>query len=85
MYRKRLTVKRKLTIDNVKRLTTAQIVALNAEMNRTSFTCTVLDAITGAPREMKCYNSTVESATQIYDSVNDETYWEGTSFSVIEM
>ena len=84
MYRKRLTVKRKLTISDVRRLTTAQIQALNAEMNRDSFTCSILDAITGAEYTMTCYNSTVEAATQVYDEVTNETYWEDISFSVIE-
>ena len=85
MYRKRLTMKRKLTIDNVKRLTTAQMAALNAEMNRNSFTCTFLDAITGQPYTATCYNSTVESATEVWDEINNETYWEDVTFSVIEM
>lgn len=85
MYRKRLTTKRKLTIDKIKRLTTAQLAALNAEMNRDSFTCTFIDAITGQAYTATCYNSTVEAATQIYDPVNDDIYWENCRFSVIEM
>lgn len=85
MYRKRLAMKRKLTIDNVKRLTTAQIAALNAEMNRNSFTCTFLDAITGQAYTATCYNSTVESATEVWDELHNETYWEDVTFSVIEM
>lgn len=85
MYRKRLRVPRKLTVENVKRLTTAQIAALNAEMDRETFTCTIIDAITGAERTMTCYNSTVEAATQVWDDVNDELYWENATFSVIEV
>lgn len=85
MYRKRLTMKRKLTIDNIKRLTTAQLVAINTEMNRDSFTCTVVDAITGQPYTMTCYNSTVEAATQIYDAKANDIYWTDCRFSVIEM
>lgn len=84
MYRKRLTMKRKVAISDVKRLTTAQISALNAEMNRDSFTATVLDAITGQPYTMTCYNSTVEAATVVWDEINNETYWEDISFQLIE-
>lgn len=84
LYRKRLVTKRKLKISDIKRLTTPQLVALNEEMNRDSFTCTVLDAITGQPRAMQCYNSAVEAATMCWDDVNNETYWEDISFSVIE-
>lgn len=85
LYRKRLTVKRKLTFSGLRRMTTAQLAALNAEMNRDTFTCTVLDAITGAARTMTCYNSAVEAATLVYDSNNNETYWEDVTFSAIEV
>lgn len=84
MYRKRLATKRKLTISNVRRLTTSQIQALNAEMNRDSFTCSILDAITGTEYTMTCYNSTVEAATQVYNEAMNETYWEDITFSIIE-
>ena len=85
MYRKRLAVKRKISVSNLKRLTTAQIVALNAEMNRDSFTATILDAITGTAYNMTCYNSTVEAATQVYDALHNETYWADVSFNMTEM
>lgn len=84
LYRKRLVMKRKLTIDNVKRLTTEQLVALNAEMNHDSFTCTFVDAITGTEYTMGCYNSTVEATTQVYDELHDLIYWEDAKFTVIE-
>ena len=85
MKRKRLSVERKLRFDNLKRLTTEQLVALNAEMNRDSFTCTILDAITGGEYTMECYNSTVEATTQVYDEIEDEVFWEDITFPVIEM
>lgn len=85
MYRKRLATKRKLSFDNIKRLTTDQLVALNAELNRDTFTCAVIDGITGTKRTMICYNSSVEAATQIYDDINDEIYWEDIKFSAIEV
>lgn len=86
MARKRITSdpKRKLTIDNIKRLTTSELAALNAEMNREFFTCTIIDGITGAERTMTCYNSTVEAATQVWDELTDELYWDDITFPIIE-
>lgn len=84
MTRKRVAVKRKLVIDNCKRLTTAQIKALNGAIYPSMVKVSFLDAITGAEYTGTFYGSSVEAATQIYDELADETYWEGTAFSLIE-
>lgn len=84
MNRTRVAVKRKLVISNCKRLTTAQIKALNAAIYPPMIRVTFLDAITGVEYTGTFYGSSVEATTQIYDDVTDETYWVGTSFSLIE-
>lgn len=84
MGRKRVAVKRKLVFDNCKRMTTAQIRALNAAIYPPMLRVTFLDAITGEPYTGTFYGSTVEATTQIYDAASDETYWDGASFSLIE-
>lgn len=84
MQRTRITTKRKLSISKCKRMTTAQLSQLNNALFPTFIQVTFLDAITGAPYTGTFYGSSVEATTQIYDDVADETYWENTTFSLIE-
>lgn len=84
MFRVRVAMKRKLSIGKCKRLTTEQLVALNTALYPPLIRVKFLDAITGQPYEGTFYGSSVESTTQIYDDITKETYWEGTTFSLIE-
>lgn len=84
LNRKRVAVKRKLVFDNCKRLTTEQIRSLNAALYPPLIQVSFLDAITGKEYTGAFYGSTVGATTQIYDETAGETYWEGTSFSLIE-
>ena len=81
MQRKRLAVKRKLSV-TCRRMDTATILALNKALLPESIMVTFLDAIEGVVTK-KFYGSSVESTTQI--TMGDETYWQGTSFSLVEM
>lgn len=84
MRRKRLAVKRKLGIKNCKDMTTDEIKSLNAALYPELISVEVLDPIVGGARKATFYGSSVETTTQVYDPVADETYWVNTSFSLIE-
>jgi len=84
LNRKRVAVKRKLVINGCKRMTTEQIAALNKSLYPPMISVRFLDAITGGYYTGTFYGSSVEATTQIYDATTNETYWEGTSFSLIE-
>lgn len=81
MYRKRLAVKRKLNI-TCRRMSTADMIALNKALLPETVQITFLDAIEGEVTKT-FYGSSVEATTQIV--IGDETYWEGTSFSLVEV
>ena len=81
MIRKRLAIKRKLNI-TCRRMDTATIIALNTALLPETVRITFLDAIEGVVTKT-FYGSSVEATTQI--TIGDETYWENTSFSLIEV
>ena len=82
MYRKRMAVKRKLNVTIGKRLSTAEIIELNKALLPETVQITFLDAIEGEVTKT-FYGSSVESTTQVI--IGDETYWDGTSFSMVEV
>lgn len=80
MRRNRIAVKRKLSVSCL-RMDTETIIALNNALYPQFIRVTFLDAIDGETTRT-FYGSTVEATTQI--SIDGETYWDGTSFSLIE-
>lgn len=80
MQRKRVAVKRKLAVSCL-RLDTPTIMALNQALYPQFVRVTFLDPVEGITTRT-FYGSTVEAATQIV--IDGETYWEGTSFNLIE-
>lgn len=82
MYRKRMAVKRKLNVTIGKRLSTAEIIELNKALLPETVQITFLDAIEGEVTKT-FYGSSVEATTLVV--IGDETYWEGTSFSLVEV
>ncbi len=85
MHRSRLAVKRKLVFSKCRRMTTAQLKSLNDALFPPTVSVTVLDPLEGGYRTAVFYGSSVEATTQIYDAVSDETYWDNTSFSLVEV
>lgn len=81
MRRKRITTKRKLTFSCL-RMDTKTIRELNEALMPQTVKVTYLDPIDGISTRT-FYGSSVEATTQIV--INGETYWEGTTFSLIEM
>ena len=81
MIRKRLAIKRKLTV-KCRRMDMATLIALNQALLPETIQVTYLDAIVGETTKT-FYGSSVEATTQI--TIGDETYWENTSFSLIEV
>ena len=81
MIRKRLAIKRTLNI-TCRRMDTATIIALNTALLPETVRITFLDAIEGVVTKT-FYGSSVEATTQI--TIGDETYWENTSFSLVEV
>lgn len=81
MYRKRLAVKRKLNI-TCRRMSTADMISLNKALLPETVQITFLDAIEGEVTKT-FYGSSVEATTQIV--IGDETYWDGASFSLVEV
>ena len=82
MYRKRLAIKRKLQISCL-RMTLAEYHALNQAICPETIRVTFLDPLEGAVVTKQFYGSSIECATQV--SEGDETYFDGVSFSLIEM
>ena len=82
MYRKRLAVKRKLSVA-CKRMTTTEIHELNQAILPEKISVTYLDPLEGQVVTKDCYGSSVDATTQI--SIGDETYWDGVGFNIIEM
>lgn len=82
MYRKRLAVKRKLSV-TCKRMATAEIHELNQAILPEKITVTYLDPLEGQVVTKDFYGSSVDATTQI--TMGDETYWDGVSFNIIEM
>lgn len=80
MRRKRVAVKRKLSFTCL-RMDTETLMALNGALYPQFVSVTYLDPIDGVATRT-FYGSSVESTTQVV--VNGETYWEGTTFSLIE-
>lgn len=82
MYRKRLAVKRKLSV-TCKRMTTAEVKELNQAILPEKISVTYLDPLEGQIVTKDFYGSSVDATTQI--TMGDETYWDGVSFNIIEM
>ena len=82
MYRKRLAVKRKLSV-SCKRMTTAEVKELNQAILPEKISVTYLDPLEGQVVTKDFYGSSVDATTQI--SIGDETYWDGVGFNIIEM
>lgn len=82
MYRKRLAIKRKLTV-TCRRLTTAECHELNAAICPEVISVTFLDPLDGGIVTKQFYGSSIECTTQVTEG--DETYWDGVTFSLIEM
>lgn len=82
MYRKRLAVKRKLSV-TCKRMTTAEVKELNQAILPEKISVTYLDPLEGQVVTKDFYGSSVDATTQI--TMGDEVYWDGVSFNIIEM
>lgn len=82
MYRKRLAVKRKLSV-TCKRMTTAEVKELNQAILPEKISVTYLDPLEGQVVTKDFYGSSVDATTQI--TIGDEVYWDGVSFNIIEM
>ena len=82
MHRKRLAIKRKLSVSCM-RMGVDRMKALNAAIMPETVSVTFLDPIAGEHITRTFYGSTVEATTQI--TVGDDVYWDGTSFNLIEV
>ena len=82
MYRKRLAVKRKLSV-SCRRMTTAEVKELNQAILPEKISVTYLDPLEGQVVTKDFYGSSVGATTQI--TMGDEVYWDGVSFNIIEM
>lgn len=80
MRRKRISIKRKLAVSCM-RMDTETMIALNEALLPQFISVTYLDPIIGITTRT-FYGSSVEAATQTV--IDGRTYWEGTSFSLIE-
>lgn len=81
MRRKRVAVKRKLALTCL-RMDTATIKELNEALLPQSVRVTYLDPLDGVTTRT-FYGSSVEATTQVV--IDGETYWNGTTFNLIEM
>lgn len=82
MYRKRLAVKRKLSV-SCRRMTTTEIHELNQAILPEKISVTYLDPLEGQVVTKDFYGSSVDATTQI--TMGDEVYWDGVGFNIIEM
>lgn len=80
MHRSRIAVKRKLSI-KCRRMDTETMIRLNNALLPQLIEVTYLDPIDGVTTRT-FYGSSVEATTQM--TMDGVTYWEGTSFSLIE-
>lgn len=80
MYRRRIAIKRKLGI-KCKRMTTEELADLNKALMPQFIKVTYLDPIEGETTKT-FYGSSIESTT-LYQ-MDGVTYWEDTSFSLVE-
>lgn len=80
MQRKRVAVKRKLSVSCL-RMDTKTMIFLNESLYPQFVKVTYLDPIDGVITRT-FYGSTVESTTQTV--IDGKTYWDGTTFSLIE-
>lgn len=83
MFRQRVAVKVKLQISGLRRMDHARMMQLAGDLDRTFVQVVYLDPKTGVTTKT-FYGSSISSTIQIYDRVTDKTYWEGTSFNLIE-
>ena len=80
MRRKRITTKRKLTI-TLRRISGEELTMINEALYPQFVTVTFLDPLDGVSTRT-FYASSVEATTQ--KVINGKTYWEGTTFSLVE-
>lgn len=85
MHRARVAIKRKIEVQDCKRLTIAQMAQLNSDLMPETVTLKFLDAITGEIYTGEFYGSSVSAALLTYDEDNDTGYWEDYSFSLTEV
>lgn len=85
MHRSRVAIKRKIEVQDCKRLTIAQMAQLNSDLMPETVTLKFLDAITGEIYTGEFYGSSVSAALLTYDEDNDTGYWEDYSFSLTEV
>ena len=80
MHRTRIASKIKLSVTCM-RMTTDTMIKLNTALSPVFISVTYLDPINGVVTRT-FYGSTVEATTQIV--LEGKTYWEGTTFNLIE-
>lgn len=80
MQRSRIGIKRKLSVTCL-RMTTEQLMTLNAALLPAFIQVKYLDAIDGVTTRT-FYGSAVEAATLVY--IDGETHWSSTAFDLIE-
>lgn len=80
MHRSRIAVKRKLSI-KCRRMDTETMISLNNALLPQFVDVTYLDPVEGVTTKT-FYGSSVDSTTQM--TIDGVTYWESTSFSLIE-
>lgn len=85
MHRSRVAMKRKLEINNLKRLTVQQMRLLNAALMPQTISVTFIDPIIGGVYQGTFYGSSVQATTQYYDESTDDIYWHDVSFNIIEV
>lgn len=82
MHRKRLAIKRKLSVSCLS-MGISRMKELNAAIMPETVSVTFLDPIAGEPITRTFYGSTVEATTLI--TVGDDVRWDSTSFNLIEV
>lgn len=83
MHRKRLAIKRKLSVSCL-RMNNARMVALADALMPETIKVRFIDPFSGGVAVVKeFYGSTVESTTLV--TIGDDIYWDGTTFNLIEV
>lgn len=84
MRRHRVAIKDKWEFSDLRALTQAQIVELNADLGAEYVDATLLSPRQGVVRKTY-YGSSVDAATAVYSEAHGDTMWEGISFNLIEV
>lgn len=85
MHRKRVAIKRKLQISELKRLTTEKIAQLNASLMPETIQVQFVDPIVGGVYTGTFYGSSVNATTMFYDEFDDVIYWDNIEFNITEV